>query len=313
MVKAPIYINSNKTYIRKSGDYLIVDRNGKKIPCPSEGISYIIKYGNSQVSEQVLRFISDKGIILNFYSYGGKYYGSFIPPHSNIKKIRLNQYQNYLNNKKRLNLAKELIKESARKKEELLKKYKIKTDFIKKQIKNIEKYKDIDSLRGTEGIIAKYYFSKLGKCFKYFKFSGREYNPPKGEINCLLSFIYALLYCEILNKVFEHCLDPFVGFMHEQNNKAYPLVYDISELIKQECDNLVLTWINTKQIKDSYFNKKPDGSCLFNTFGKQIIEKKWIAWLSRTSFNKEKDKLVSNQERIREIVVKIKKQLENGN
>lgn len=295
--------------IRKSGNHLIIDTNGRKIPCPAETVNYIVKFGNSQISEQVLNFLAEKKIAVMRFSYGGRYGGTFLPPEHNIGKDRLLQYKAYFDAEERLRIAKEFIISSALNKVFILKKYKQKTDKIKELIQRIKNSKDIDSLRGIEGIVANIYFSGLKKCFKKFIFSGREYRPPKDEINALLSFGYACLYCDILNKIHEHGLCPFLGYMHEQNDDANALVYDLSECFKQEIDLMILDMVNHNEIKDEHFNKKIDGNCLLNTFGKNIFLRKFECWMRKTK-KEGKDDFISNSERIRKEVVKLKHHLQ---
>ena len=321
-MRMPVYVTSNNTVIRKQGDYLLIDKKGSaKIPCPSEGVSYIIKWGNSKISEQVLNFLADKKVPVFRFSYGGKYCGIFLPPEHNIGKSRLNQYNTYFDKEKRLFLAKEFVKTASLNKIKVLRKYYYKNkyeqlkksvDKIKVLIKKVEKAKDVECLRGFEANIAKQYFGGLRKCFKFFKFGKRVYHPPKDEVNCLLSFGYALLYSEVLSKVFEHGLCPFLGFLHEQNGVQEPLVYDVAEVFKQKIDLFVLDLINSGFVKDGFFNKKVDGACLLNTYGKNFVLKKWIAFLRRTSFDKVTDDRISFVEVVRKEVVKLKHFLDDG-
>lgn len=310
-MKAPLYITSNNTIVRKSDEYLIIDRNGRKIPVPSEGVSYIVKWGNSGISEQLLNFLSDKEVPIFRFSYGGKPSGTFLPPEHNIGKGRLKQYETYFNIKKRLVIAKEFVRSAAHNKIALLKKYSQKehAERIKTLMREIDKTENVESLRGVEGSIASAYFAGLKHCFKKFEFSGREYNPPKDEINALMSFSYAMLYAEIFSKIFEHGLCPYLGYLHEQNNGQQSLVYDISEVFKQNMDAFILSLINTNQIHDFHFNRKEDGACLLNTQGKNTFLKEWIAMLRST--NKKGMQKTSFSEIIRKEVIKLKQYLED--
>lgn len=315
-MKYPIYITSNNTYLRKSKEYLIVGKNNEKIPCPSESITYIVKYGNSQISEQLLNFLSDKGIIVFRYSYGGKFNGIFLPPENNIAKIRLKQYAAYFDIDKRLFLARQFIIAATKNKIKVLKLYQSRKKLdldnnivkIRSILKKLVKAENIESIRGYEGIIAREYFNGLKSCFKYYEFTGREYQPPKDEINALLSFAYSLLYSEIYCKINEHGLSVFCGYLHEQNNNQRPLVYDISEVFKQKIDLFILSMVNNNECKDYYFNKKPDKSCLLSTRGKQEFLKKWNDYLKKTIKLDEID--ISKYELIRKEVIKLKNYLE---
>jgi len=320
-MKAPIYLVSNNTVAYKSGDYIIVDRAGSKIPLPPESVSYVVKYGNSRLSEATLNFLADKGVPVFRFSYGNRYAGVFLPPETNIGKGREVQYRAYFNISRRLQLVRVLLCCAARQKIVVLRQYsysnKIEKEckensitFIKKQIIKIEEESDIDTLRGLEGSIAHAYFSALRCVIKYFKFEKREYNPPKDEVNTLLSFAYSLLYSEILHKVYEHGLCPFRGYLHEQNNQAHPLVYDLSEMFKPQIDRFVVKIINLNQLKDFHFAKKPDGNCLLSTQGKAFFLAEWMKFLRGTKLSDERKRPVSFSETIRQQVILFRQSLE---
>lgn len=310
-MKGPIYIASNNTIVRKSGDYLIIDHNGRKIPCPSEGISYIVKFGNSAVSDQLLFFLSRKRVShISYYTYGGYRYGTFVFPETCIGKSREKQDDAWYDRNRRLLLAKEFIISAANNRLSILRKYNIKNSFIKEQIKAASSVESVEALRGIEGTMAASYFEDLKHCFKQFSFSGREYHPPKDPINALLSFSYDMLYEEIMNKVHEHGFDQFRGFLHEQNNNQWPFVYDISEVFKQNVDAFVMNLVNMKIIKDFHFNRKEDGACLLDTAGKDVFLKHWIAFLRQTQARGIMK--TSMSEIIRKEVFKLKAFFENG-
>ena len=49
-------------------------------------------------------------------------------------------------------------------------------------------------------------------------------------------------------------MNPFCGYIHEQNNCQLPLIYDLSEIIKQRLDQLILEMVNTGQFREEHFN-----------------------------------------------------------
>lgn len=322
-MKGPIYLTSNNTIVRKSGDYLIIDHNGRSDSCPSESISYLVKFGwgsinskdkkfhSNTISDQLLFYLSKKKLShISYYTYGGYRYGTFVFPETCIGKSRERQNDAFYDSDRRLFLAKEFVISAANNKLSILKKYGIKNKFIKEQIKAVSSAESVEVLRGTEGTIAASYFEDLKHCFKQFSFSGREYHPPKDPINALLSFSYDMLYEEIMNKVHEHGMDPFRGFLHEQNNNQWPLVYDISEVFKQNVDAFVMNLVNIKIIKDFHFNRKEDGACLLDTAGKDVFLKHWIAFLRQTQSRGMMK--TSMSEIIRKEVFKLKAFFEDG-
>lgn len=78
----------------------------------------------------------------------------------------------------------------------------------------------LDVLRGVEGMAAQTYFSAFTLLLKQqrdeFAFSTRTRRPPRDRINCLLSFLYALVRHDCLAALTTAGLDPFVGFLHAE-------------------------------------------------------------------------------------------------
>ena len=78
--------------------------------------------------------------------------------------------------------------------------------------------KALDPIRGFEGLGAKIYFSVFRYMLKQqredFRFVTRNRRPPRDRINCLLSFIYALVRHDCLAALTTAGLDPYVGWLH---------------------------------------------------------------------------------------------------
>lgn len=76
----------------------------------------------------------------------------------------------------------------------------------------------LDALRGIEGEAADTYFSHLNTCLTTaapeWQMQGRTRRPPLDRINCLLSFLYALLAHDCRSALESVGLDAAVGFLH---------------------------------------------------------------------------------------------------
>jgi CRISPR/Cas system-associated endonuclease Cas1 len=69
----------------------------------------------------------------------------------------------------------------------------------KKILEDIEASDSIDKLRGYEGIAARNYFQVFARDIiqDWAVFKGRSKNPPRDNVNAVLSFLYTLLYQRI--------------------------------------------------------------------------------------------------------------------
>jgi CRISPR-associated protein Cas1 len=88
-------------------------------------------------------------------------------------------------------------------------------------------------LRGAEGMAAQTYFGVFALLLKQqredFTFANRSRRPPRDRINCLLSFLYALVRHDCIAALTSVGLDPFVGFLHADRPNRPALALDLME------------------------------------------------------------------------------------
>ena len=133
-------------------------------------------------------------------------------------------------------------------------------------------------LRGAEGMAAQTYFSVFALLLKQqrddFSFAVRSRRPPRDRINCLLSFLYALIRHDCIAALTSVGLDPFVGFLHVERPNRPALALDLMEEFRPWLgDRLAVTLINRKQIGPEHFRTREGGAVEFTDAGrKQVIQ-----------------------------------------
>ena len=106
-MKKPVYIFSNGELKRKDNTLFFENEEGKKY-IPVNGTSEIHIFGEVDINKRFLEFATTSEIILHFYNYYGYYAGTYYPrEHLNSGYMILKQAEHYLDNEKRLELAKE--------------------------------------------------------------------------------------------------------------------------------------------------------------------------------------------------------------
>ncbi len=126
-----------------------------------------------------------------------------------------------------------------------------------------------DSLRGIEGDAANTYFSVFQDMIRSaspaFVFEGRTRRPPLDRVNCLLSFLYAMLAHDA-RAACESCgLDAAVGFLHVDRPGRPSLALDLMEEFRSPLvDRLVLSLINLGQVKPQGFTATASGAVELN-------------------------------------------------
>lgn len=134
----------------------------------------------------------------------------------------------------------------------------------------------LNTLRGAEGMGAQTYFGVFKLLLKQqredFSFETRSRRPPRDRINCLLSFLYALLRHDCLAALTTVGLDPFVGFLHAERPNRPALALDLMEEFRPWlADRLAVTLINRKQIGPEHFNVREGGAVEFTETGRKLV------------------------------------------
>lgn len=152
------------------------------------------------------------------------------------------------------------------------------TDALARLIDTLPGQSDLDSLRGIEGAAAQAYFSVFGHLLKQqqadFFFRSRTRQPPLDRINCLLSFLYALVRHDCISALTVAGLDPFVGFLHAERANRPALALDLMEEFRPWlADRLAVTLINRQQIQPSDFTVREGGAVELTPEGRKTLIK----------------------------------------
>ncbi len=134
----------------------------------------------------------------------------------------------------------------------------------------------LDRLRGAEGLAAQIYFSVFELCLKQqrvaFAFINRNRRPPRDRINCLLSFLYALVRHDCITALTAVGLDPFVGFLHTERPNRPALALDLMEEFRPWlADRLAVTLVNRKQVVPEHFREREGGAMEFTDAGRKLV------------------------------------------
>lgn len=137
-----------------------------------------------------------------------------------------------------------------------------------------------EELRGLEGVGASAYFSVFNEMIlgdkEAFSFQGRSRRPPLDPVNAMLSFAYSLLSHDCASALESVGLDSYVGFLHRDRPGRNSLALDLMEELRPcMADRLVLTLINSRQIKAADFLYMESGAVLLSDEGRKTFLKNW--------------------------------------
>jgi len=263
----------------------------------------IIDGHTGNITFEAMRWLSKHNINLTLLNWNGQLLANVMPEQPKSGKLRIKQYQKYLDSTDRFEIALKIVQakveHSLNLLEELSKFYESvdiakirksaeKEDLqllqIMKTSQNQNISKSIKQLMTYEGRIAGIYLENLTAIFNQlspeFHFTGRKnksnsrnYNASD-EINALLNYGYAILESEIRKTINGIGLDYSVGFLHEVNQSRTPLVYDIQELFRWLIDISVIQLLEEKKIgKTDFIITESYHTRLGEEIAKMLIEK----------------------------------------
>ncbi|NMB80800.1 MAG: CRISPR-associated endonuclease Cas1, partial [Ignavibacteria bacterium] len=223
-----LYIQEQGALLKKEGGRFIVLSGEKELlDIPLIKISSIIIFGNCTVTPAVIQYCFKREIPITLLSSRGKYYGTIESTFNHNTDFERLQLFRSLDNTFALRLAIEAVKAKINNSKVVLQRHhkKNKSEEIKRVIDNItricskiEKSKNIEDVRGYEGVSAANYFSVFGRLLdksKYFYIDRfqRTKRPPLDPVNSMLSFGYTLLASNIYSFLKARCLNPYCGFL----------------------------------------------------------------------------------------------------
>lgn len=150
------------------------------------------------------------------------------------------------------------------------------TDALARHIQGLSAVQDLNSVRGLEGMGSADYFSVFSLTLKQqretFAFTTRSRRPPRDLVNCLLSFLYALVRHDCVAALTSAGLDPFVGFLHVDRPNRPSLALDLMEEFRPWlADRLAITLINRQQIGPDHFKRREGGAVEFTETGRKLV------------------------------------------
>lgn len=275
------YIFQNCKMKRKDNNISLI-ADGAKKDLRSEIVDEIYLFGEVDLNTKLLNFVSQKNIIIHIFNYYGFYSGSFYPKKSNISgQLLVSQVKHYLEEEKRLFIAKQFIRAASHNIYRNLRYYgsrdvdleeeKMKINIL---IDKIEYMESIQSLMGLEGNIRRIYYRTWNKIVKQkIDFQKRIKRPPDNMVNSLISFLNSLIYTTTLSQIYRTQLDPTISFLHEPGEKRFSLSLDISEIFKPIIvDRMIFSLLNRNIITEKDFEEGSSFLYLKESSRRKIIE-----------------------------------------
>lgn len=129
----------------------------------------------------------------------------------------------------------------------------------------------VDELMGIEGNIRQVYYQAFDLILNDFEMGVRTKQPPRNEVNALISFGNMMCYSQCLRAIHQTQLNPTISYLHTPGERRYSLSLDISEIFKPiVVDRVIFNVLNKRQIQEKHFDRQLN-RCVLNPAGKRIF------------------------------------------
>lgn len=285
-------------YVTKQGSSIGIRNNRLRISLEGEvlqevillNVSQVCIYGNAQISSQCVRELMSRDVPVCWFSFGGWFAGMATGlPGKNVS-LRIKQSASAASG--RFDIAKAMVKSkiwnqrvllrrNAKPEEDGSTKQKDKTlAGIKYMLEQADITQTVPELMGVEGSAARAYFNSFSLMLLQhhrlpgspFLFENRNRRPPLDPINCLLSYLYAVLVKDITVTLHSVGFDPYLGILHKPRFGRPALALDLAEEFRPLiADSVTISLINTQEIKPHHFDVRAQGVILTDRGRKKVL------------------------------------------
>lgn len=263
----------------------------RKLSIPIHHLESVCVFGPSTISPPALDLCWTNGVAVNYLSENGHLQGRLTGVADTSVTLRRTQFRAADDPAKCARIARQIIAgkiqnarnsllRAGRETDEGTEQQQIAavTDGLARQLHSLAQQTELDRIRGAEGLASVSYFSVFTFMLKQqredFTFTTRSRRPPRDRINCLLSFLYALVRHDCVAALTSAGLDPFVGFLHVDRPNRPSLALDLMEEFRPWlADRLAITLVNRQQIGKAHFVEREGGAVEFTETGRKLVIK----------------------------------------
>jgi CRISPR-associated protein Cas1 len=274
-----LYVTTQGAYLHKEGETVVVKIDYEvKLRLPVHTLGSIVCFGNVLCSPFLLGHCAKNDVSISFMTEYGKFLARVQGPVAGNVLLRRTQYRMADDLNASAQIAKMFIAGKIANSRTVVSRAlrdhgdKLDQAALQQRCNNLSAHvrrllneNDLDVVRGVEGKAANDYFDIFDHLIvnakNDFKFTGRNRRPPLDRVNCLLSFLYSLLYHDARSALESVGLDPAVGFLHRDRPGRLSLALDLMEEFRPViADRLALSLINRGQVKKKGFTVTESGA-----------------------------------------------------
>ena len=285
-----LYVTTQGAYVHTDHQTLRVDAGDEKLlQVPVHHLGAVVCFGRVSVSPAAMAQCAQDQRDLVFLSRSGRFRAKVVGPTSGNVLLRLAQHETYLDTRKAIDIARNMVAAKIQNSRLLLMREARQTQEedaeaalreaagkLASAVESLPKTDSMDVVRGNEGYAAAAYFSVFNRLIRVadddFVFDGRNRRPPRDRVNALMSFLYGLVRVECQAACEGVGLDPQIGFLHAVRPGRPSLALDLLEELRAPlADRLALTLINRRQLTGQHFSESSGGGVSLNEEGRRVL------------------------------------------
>jgi len=289
-----LYITLPDIYLAGSGENIVIKREKEVLArYPFHNIQDIVLFSYLGMSPKLIEKCMDYGIGICYLTPTGRFIARLRGESKGNILLRRIQYRLADDKEASLAISKNIICAKIYNEkwviERYIRQYSNRIDsthlressaYLTNLLQKAHNAKDIDELRGIEGLAQVTYFSCFDEMIlnqkEDFEFESRSRRPPLNPVNAMLSYIYSILSNDVASALEAVGLDAYAGFMHADRPGRISLALDLMEELRAPiADRFVLSLINTNKVKKEDFIYQDNGAVLLKDDIKKEIIKLW--------------------------------------
>jgi CRISP-associated protein Cas1 len=285
-----LFVLTQGAYVAKENETLVVKVEEEiRMRLPVLTLQGVVCFGQVSMSPKAMAFCCERGVLVSFLSEHGRFLARVVGPTTGNVLLRREQYRRSESAEHALRIAWPIVAAKiANAKTVLLRSVRDRPEndgaaalsaaagSLTQLLDECHRVADLDTLRGIEGLAARYYFevfdSLISQQKQAFSFKERSRRPPLDRVNALLSFAYTLLVHDVQGATESVGLDSAVGFLHRDRPGRPSLALDLMEELRPWfADRLILSLINLRQIGPDDFREGESGAVLLSEEGRKTL------------------------------------------
>ncbi len=274
----PLHVLANDAELSIDNGMFRIDAPEEQHSVRLDEISLVALHGGARVTVPCLHTLARNSIPLVLLSMNGYYIGQMTDLSANHAATKRAQYAVAANNRKSLQIARQLVEGKIRNAARIAKRRLGARSRVVRSLnraaKSAHRSKSAASLRGTEGAAAAAWYAAWPQFMPHtedmFVFDGRSRRPAMNATNSILSYLYAVITGTAAASANSAGLDPNVGFYHVERAGRPALALDLVEPLRHAVvDTAVISAIKNGEFSRSSFEIQSDGSFRLSLDGRK--------------------------------------------